>query len=107
MWSYSSRGPGQHFGAPDAGEKPDVVAPTPANGAVLYGSQLRVLQHGWGTSGAAPQAAGLAALLLSRRPDLQNGEIFDVIRETAVPLGHGRACEGRGMVDCRAALDRI
>lgn len=107
MWYYSSRGPGDLAGQPEMREKPDVTAPTPENGAILYGDDTRVLSDGWGTSGAAPQAAGLAALLLSRRPELSAQAIFDVIRDTAVPLGHGPACEGYGMIDCRAALDRV
>lgn len=106
MWYYSSRGPGDLAGQPRMREKPDVTAPTPENGAILYGGGTRVLANGWGTSGAAPQAAGLAALLLSRQPGLSAQETFDLIRDTAVPLGHGPACEGYGMINCRAALDR-
>lgn len=107
MWPYSSRGPGQLFGQSGAGEKPDVLAPTPAHGAILYGGSVRVLANGWGTSGAAPQAAGLAALLLSRNPGLTSAEVFDSIRDAAVPVTGRRACEGRGLIDCRAALDRV
>jgi serine protease AprX len=104
VWSYSSRGPGEL----DSVEKPDVTAPTPANGAVLYGDSVRVLANGWGTSGAAPQAAGLAALLFSRRASLTSAQVFDHIRESAVPTSPGRrACEGRGIINCRAALDRV
>lgn len=107
MWSYSSRGPGEHAGGANTRDKPDVVAPTPVNGAVLYGDRIQVLPNGWGTSGAAPQAAGLAALLWSRDPSLTSQELFHLIRETAAPLGHGPFCEGRGLIQCRAALDRV
>jgi serine protease AprX len=105
MWSYSSRGPGELAGSSGMSEKPDVTAPTPENGAVLYGDSVQVLANGWGTSGAAPQAAGLAALLLSHRPHSSTSDVFDVIRGTAVALGHARECEGSGMIDCKAALD--
>ena len=39
------------------------------------------------------------------QPDRSAAEVFDVIRGTAVPLGHVRACEGSGMIDCKAALE--
>lgn len=107
MWSYSSRGPGQHHGEPDCSAKPDVMAPTPAFGRIVYGSDVVVLENGWGTSGACPQVAGLAALLLQRHPGLGHAEVFDAIRGTARPVGHGPSCEGAGIIDCRAALDAV
>jgi serine protease AprX len=107
MWYYSSRGPGDLAHEPNMQKKPDVTAPTPENGAILYGDETRVLSEGWGTSGAAPQAAGLAALLLSRKPGLGTRELFDIIRDTATPLGHGAECEGYGMIDCGGALGRV
>lgn len=98
MWYYSSRGPGNLAQESNHGPKPDVVAPTPANGVVLSKDGPKVFPIGWGTSGAAPQAAGLAALLLQRDPGLSPGELFDIIRSTARPLGHGPACEGAGCI---------
>jgi serine protease AprX len=56
--SNSSRGPGQWSVRAD---KPDVVAPT--YGEVAWGGGYRSMEW-WGTSGACPQIAGLAALLL-------------------------------------------
>jgi len=106
MWFYSSRGPGQHFGHPGTNEKPDVTAPTPKNGRILYGPGERVLKVGWGTSGACPQAAGLAALLLSLDPGLSAAAVYDTIRETAVDIGKGRTCQGAGLIDCEAAVGR-
>ncbi len=107
MWYYSSRGPGQHFGDPGTNGKPDVTAPTPRNGKVVYGGDLKVLPDGWGTSGACPQAAGLAALLLSLRPDLPRGELFDLIRGTAKALPFAATCCGTGLVDCASAVERL
>ncbi len=60
LWDYSSRGPA---GAAGAAIKPDLVAPVPRAGLVAFGDEARRFPHGWGTSGACPQAAGLAALL--------------------------------------------
>ena len=107
MWYYSSRGPGQFHGEPGTNRKPDVTAPTPKNGRVVYGSMIRSLANGWGTSGACPQAAGLAALMLSARPYLTQQQVFAKIRHSAQSLGHSETCEGAGMIDCAAALQRI
>ncbi len=106
MWYYSSRGPGQHYGDANTNQKPDVTAPTPINGKVLYGSGERVLPNGWGTSGACPQAAGLAALLLSLDPGLTAAQVYDTIRNTAVDIGKAHECQGKGLIDCEAAVSR-
>ena len=107
MWDYSSRGPHQPNGAADLSDKPDVVAPTPRNGLIAYGAGDIVAPNGWGTSGAAPQVAGLLALLLSERRDLPRRELYDIVRDTAKTLGHGRRCEGHGIIDCSAAMERL
>jgi serine protease AprX len=107
MWFYSSRGPGQHHGQPGTNEKPDVTAPTPRNGRILYGSEERVLQNGWGTSGACPQVAGLAALIWSRHSRMASQQIIDVIKSSARDLGHGASCQGSGMIDCKKALAHL
>ncbi len=107
MWYYSSRGPGQHYGQAGTNPKPDFTAPTPMNGEVVYGSEVRVLSNGWGTSGACPQAAGLAALLLSVDNSLPAADIRKIIAETALDLGHSHECQGHGMIDCEAAAARV
>jgi hypothetical protein len=70
MWYYSSRGPGQFYGTPGTSRKPDVTAPTPRNGRILYGGEEVVMPDGWGTSGAAPQVAGLLALFAVERAEI-------------------------------------
>jgi subtilisin family serine protease len=76
--AYSSCGP--NSGAP----KPDFVAPVP-------------FPSGWrskpfaGTSAAAPQAAGLAALVLGRHPDWTPARVRAALRQAAAdlaPPGH-------------------
>jgi serine protease AprX len=107
MWYYSSRGPGQHYGQANTNRKPDVTAPTPENGRIVYGGDIRTLPNGWGTSGACPQAAGLAALLLAKNPSLSTTSLFDTIRNTTTPLGHSMECEGTGLLNCKKAIDAI
>jgi len=107
MWYYSSRGPGQHYGQSGMGHKPDVTAPTPQNGRIVYDNSVRTMPDGWGTSGACPQAAGLAALLLSKNASLSASAIFDAIRNTATLLGNGANCEGAGLINCKGAIDSI
>jgi subtilisin family serine protease len=97
----SSRGPGQWSTRQD---KPDVVAPT--YGEVAWGGGYRKMEW-WGTSGACPQVAGLAALLLAVRPTLTPDEIRQIIRDSATSLGAGPECVGTGRIDCRQALSLL
>jgi subtilisin family serine protease len=89
--AYSSRGPGQFFNREAAvNQKPDITAPVP--------------EH-WGTSGAAPQVAGLVALLLSVNSSLTTTEIFNIIRDTATQLdGYCWNCQGAGVINCFKAV---
>jgi len=41
-----------------------------------------------GTSFAAPQVAGLAALILSANPNLENAHVFDIIKNSADKIGN-------------------
>ncbi|HMQ58999.1 MAG TPA: S8 family serine peptidase, partial [Rhizobiaceae bacterium] len=107
MWFYSSRGKGQHFGDPGTSAKPDVTAPTPRNGKILYGSGEKVLQDGWGTSGACPQVAGLAAQMWELAPDMTAEEIRDTIRKSASDLGFAHECQGAGLIDCNASATSV
>ncbi|MBX9787951.1 MAG: S8/S53 family peptidase [Pirellulales bacterium] len=104
MWEYSSRGPGEWSGQAGCNDKPDVIAPTPAYGRVLHGNHAKVLVNGWGTSGAAPQVSGLAGLVLSRWPGLDQAGVFHKIRSTAHDLGLPATCQGAGLIDCEAAV---
>jgi subtilisin family serine protease len=76
--AYSSCGP--NSGLP----KPDFVAPVP------FPSAWRSKPFA-GTSAAAPQAAGLAALILGRHPDWTPARVREALRRSAVdldPPGH-------------------
>lgn len=79
--SYSSCGPNSNS------PKPDLVAPVP------FPSLCRQRPFS-GTSAAAPQAAGLAALSWSRHPDWSASEVRKALRNWARDLGPpGHDCE--------------
>lgn len=100
----SSRGPGEWA---KRFPKPDCVAPT--YGDVIWGADVTNMAW-WGTSGAAPQAAGLAALIQSHAVQSLGGafqadDVNDIIRTSCRKLdGEPVACVGKGMIDCAAAL---
>ncbi len=93
-WDYSAYGPDLDIVAPsaqcnwqgyiwsmdqmgDSGIVPDSVYCDDAG-----------MNHGWvcsfgGTSAACPLVSGIAALLISRRPDLTSAQVYDVIRYSA------------------------
>ena len=62
----------------------------------------------WGTSGAAPQVAGLAALVLSRtKGSLQPHEIKEVIIKNCRNLGTASKRLGAGIIDCYETLKSL
>ena len=81
--------------------------PRPQNGRIVFGDDIRTLPFGWGTSGAAPQVAGLAALIRSTTPTISLAELQNAIRETASSLAYSPDCVGAGLIDCKAALDSL
>ncbi len=57
-----------------------------------------------GTSMAAPHVAGLAALIVSQKPELTHDQVHNLIRDTAnIAFQCNEGC-GRGIVDAAAAL---
>jgi subtilisin family serine protease len=97
---FSSRGPGQW--APADHPKPDCAAPT--FGWILFGPSYRDTVDGWGTSGAAPQVAGLLALLASRDPGKAPRDYYDRVRATCTPVKACRRCVGHGLIHCGRAV---
>ena len=96
----SSRGPGEWAVKTT---KPDCVAPT--YGEVIWGASTRRMRW-WGTSGACPQVAGAAALILSVAPGLTPWRVGEIIRETCNGLPEGKTCVGHGLLDCETAVAR-
>lgn len=96
----SSRGPGEWAGKTT---KPDCVAPT--YGEVPWGTVYRNMSW-WGTSGACPQVAGAAALMLSVCGTLTPLQVAQAIRDTCSLLPDGKTCVGHGVLDCEAAVEK-
>ena len=98
----SSRGPGQWAVATT---KPDCVAPT--YGEILVGEQYRSMEW-WGTSGAAPLVAGLAALLLSKNPALTPKQVYNAIRAACDAIPNQQSSSfGTGVINCKAAVESV
>jgi subtilisin family serine protease len=98
----SSRGPGQWAGSKT---KPDCVAPS--YGEVLWGSAYRSMRW-WGTSGAAPQVAGLAALVLSyTRGGLNPKEVKDAILDGCTHLAGSPVRVGHGLINCEQTMSLL
>lgn len=98
----SSRGPGQWASA--GSSKPDCVAPT--YGEIVWGSSYTTMEW-WGTSGACPQVAGLAALILSIDPSLTPSQVYDIIRKSCDSIGLPKNCAGSGIINCLSAVNAV
>jgi subtilisin family serine protease len=85
------------------GDELDVVAP----GVSIFST---VPNNGYdafsGTSMASPHVAGVVGLLLSQRPDLSNGQVREILRQSADDLGQGGfdTYYGYGRVNAHQAL---
>ena len=97
----SSRGPGQ---LARKTTKPDCVAPT--YGEVMWGCGYSAMEW-WGTSGAAPQVTGLAALMLAANPTLTPKQVQNTIKSSCTGLGLPATCAGAGLIDCLAAVTAV
>ena len=96
----SSRGPGEWA---KKTKKPDCVAPT--YGEVPWGTTFRRMRW-WGTSGACPQVAGAAALMLSVCPTLTPSQVAEGILNTCSLLPDAKTCVGSGVLNCEAAVEK-
>ncbi len=118
--TFSSRGPVTHyFGQVKAGGpaealispnvlvKPDVVA-TDGGANTFFGS---CGENGWrffGTSAAAPHAAGVAALEREAEPAASAAAVKDAQTDTASPVGvFPEEAVGKGLVDAFEALKAL
>ena len=90
---YSNRGPRNSDNDDDRLEelKPDVVAPGTDIVACMYSPRPIGLLTGYqemtGTSMACPHVAGVAALMLESKPDMNATQMKNILRKTAEPKG--------------------
>src|SRR3989344_3920385 len=99
-WIFDTKYPPSTFG-----DWADVSAPAPALSTtkVPSASTLYTLT---GTSASAPHVAGLAALLLSEKPDLTSYQVEMIIKSSSKDLGNkGKdPVFGEGRIDARKAM---
>ncbi|HUQ23475.1 MAG TPA: S8 family serine peptidase [Gaiellaceae bacterium] len=84
-------------GSSPASRYPRVTVPGSAGGLYGYGS---------GTSFAAPQVAGAAALVWAANPQLNAEEVSSILEQTASGEGNWNAELGYGVLDVAAAVAR-
>ncbi len=94
--------------APDIRQKPDFTAPDGGNTS-FFGSDINdsdTFPNFFGTSAAAPHAAGVAALLLEQQPTATPATIRDILTQTAIEMGPpGFDFDtGAGLIDALAAV---
>jgi serine protease len=107
MSTYSDGGPSSSLGV----NKPDVVAQGSLVHSAWIGSSTAYKTIS-GTSMASPAVAGVAALLLSARPDLKPADLAEILKWTANGNVTGGKCAapnsfGTGLVDATKALGEV
>lgn len=109
LWNYSQYGEGLCLVAPsgDGNSSSDIVT-TDRMGSLGYNNS-NYTEHFSGTSAACPQVAGIAALILSARPDLNASEVKNALLSTATDLGtKGYDTKyGYGLVNAYKAISKI
>ncbi|MDH3890339.1 MAG: S8 family peptidase [candidate division Zixibacteria bacterium] len=102
VYFSSSRGPSDCNGA----AKPNVTAPGVSIYSSVPGGSYQAMT---GTSMAAPQVAGLVALMRQKNPSATVEQIKTAILSTARDFGHSLPDNdfGWGVIDCMAALNAL
>lgn len=97
--------------APDIRQKPEITAIDGVNTTFFFDDR-----HGsdgvddfFGTSAAAPHAAGIAALLLEAKPDASVNEIHAALEDTAIDMGVAGVDydSGYGLIQADAAVAEV
>ena len=104
IWNYSQRGASMDLVAPSGGVPGNIVT-TDRMGNFGYNNTNYTNTFN-GTSAACPQVAGVAALMLSVRPDLTEAQVRTILQNTARDLGSAGFDNtyGYGLVDAHAAV---
>ena len=107
IWNYSSRGPEMNLVAPsgNTGGNGDITT-TDRMGANGYDPGNYTDDFG-GTSAAAPQVAGVAALMLSVNPNLTEHQVVNILNNSATDMGANGFDNtyGFGRLDTEAAIE--
>jgi serine protease len=74
--------------------------------ATLAGAKSGLYGYGSGTSFAAPQVAGAAALVWAANPLLTAAQVAQILKDTASGHGAWNADLGYGVIDVAAAVAR-
>lgn len=107
IWYYSCKGSSLDLVAPSGnlGMNGDVVT-TDMMGSDGYNVTGNYINSFGGTSAAAPQVAGVAALMLSVNPNLTASSVKSILDSTATSLGVFNSY-GYGLVNAEAAVQRV
>jgi len=97
---------GNRLSSPLAVAKPDITAPDGASNTFFGGSNINGYPNFFGTSAAAPHAAGVAALIVQARPSDTPAQIYSLLKSTADPnVGAGNPNQvGAGLIDAYRAI---
>ena len=101
--SYSSTGPGALYLAPNG---TPLTTPQTLNAPTFLapdGASTSVFAPFYGTSAAAAEAAGVAALMLQADPLLNNTDISTLLADSALPAG-AASVAGAGLIQADAAV---
>jgi len=109
IWNYSSRGPEMELVAPSGAlDLNGDVRTIDREGTNGYANGNYTDLFG-GTSAACPQVAGVAALMLSARPDLTETQVRTILQQTATDMGPSGFDNtyGYGRVNAHAAVQAV
>ena len=109
IWNYSQRGASMDLVAPSGNTNLTGDVVTTDRMAALGYDASNYTSHFGGTSASCPQVAGVAALMLSIRPDLTEEQVRNALQTTAKDLGDAGfdTTYGYGLVDAGQAVYSI
>jgi len=102
---------GSPLASPEVRQKPEITAIDGVNTTFFFDDR-----HGndgvddfFGTSAAAPHAAGIAALLLDAKPQASVNEIYAALEDTAIDMGVAGVDydSGHGLIQADAAVAQV
>lgn len=102
--SFSSVGTGQIMFDASGNRLPDSQSANKVSFLAPDGSMTSVLAPFYGTSAAAPNAAGVAALMLQADPNLSPAQVSAILAQTAAPVAGGFGAVGAGLIRADAAV---